>query len=106
MNQNIDIDSEDLATVKQILNQNLPPSAEVWVFGSRAKGEAKSFSDLDLAIQAASNKNLPFENLLNLQADFRDSDLPWKVDVVDLNTVSPEFRHIIETFKIPLDTSS
>jgi predicted nucleotidyltransferase len=38
--------------VLQILRSNLPPAVKVWVFGSRATGRARRYSDLDLAIDA------------------------------------------------------
>ena len=98
----VDIDQEDLVTVQHILKQRLSASTNVWVFGSRARGDAKPFSDLDLAIQATSNEAIPLDSMLSLQADFRDSDLPWKVDIVDLNAVSSEFKAIIEQDKVTL----
>src|SRR6202030_4701081 len=38
--------------VLNILRANLPKSTKVWVFGSRATGRARRYSDLDLAIDA------------------------------------------------------
>jgi predicted nucleotidyltransferase len=38
--------------VLTILAANLPRDATVWVFGSRATGRARRYSDLDLAIDA------------------------------------------------------
>ncbi len=34
--------------------------------------------------------------------DFSDSDLPWRVDVVDWATTSEAFRRIIEHDRVPL----
>lgn len=66
------------------------PGASVWAFGSRVKGTAHKFSDLDIAIDAG--RPLGLATLALLEQDLADSDLPIKVDVVDLAAVSPAFR--------------
>ena len=32
-----------------------------------------------------------------MQADFEESDLPYRVDIVDWQEITPEFREIINT---------
>jgi len=88
----IDLPPHTLATVKSILERRVP-DREVWVFGSRVKGTARKFSDLDLAILGETPLSLIA--LARLADDFDDSDLPFKVDVVDWALVSPAFREII-----------
>lgn len=86
------ISPKELHIVKQILQKNVP-QFEVWAFGSRVKGSARPYSDLDLAI--ISQAPLDFLTLANLSEDFSRSDLPWKVDIVDWATTSNNFREII-----------
>jgi type I restriction enzyme S subunit len=62
---------------------------------------AKPFSDLDIALEAAAP--LAPDVLIDLEEAFEASDLPWKVDVIDLNAVSPEFRLIVERQRVPAD---
>jgi uncharacterized protein len=93
----LDISSEHLAIVQQILRQ-LVPSCEVWAFGSRVKGTAKPFSDLDLVIM--SQQPLSLALVASLHEAFSESDLPWKVDIVDWSTTSQEFRAVIEQQKV------
>jgi predicted nucleotidyltransferase len=88
----IDLSPQALATVKSILERRVP-DREVWVFGSRVKGAARKFSDLDLAVLGETPLSLI--SLATLADDFDDSDLPFKVDVVDWALVSPAFREII-----------
>ncbi len=102
MNTTIDIAADDLATVWQILNKHLKPSIIKWVFGSRAKWSAKTHSDLDLALQDPYGKTIPFDTIAHLQADFEDSDLPWKVDIIDLNDIDEDFRKVIVRSKVRL----
>jgi predicted nucleotidyltransferase len=70
----------------------------VWAFGSRVKHTAQKFSDLDLALEAGTK--LDYSIITQLNRSFEASRLPYKVDVVDLNSVEPYFRQIINQQKI------
>ncbi len=96
----IDIDPDHLAIVRDILHKHVPQYA-VWVFGSRVTGKARKFSDLDLAI--ITDKPLSLEVSASLRDDFSESDLPWKVDVVDWATTSDVFRAIIARDKVEIE---
>lgn len=93
----IDIRPDHWAIVRDILQRHVPQYA-VWAFGSRAKWTAKEFSDLDLAI--ITDKPLPLSISAALADDFSESDLPWKVDIVDWAATSEAFRKIIERDKV------
>lgn len=89
--------------VNAILQRYLPNN-EVWAFGSRVKGNAKPYSDLDLAI--ISDTPLPLALHAEIAEAFSDSDLPWKVDLVDWATTSERFRQVIAEQKLVLKTST
>ncbi|HUD21459.1 MAG TPA: amidophosphoribosyltransferase [Acidobacteriaceae bacterium] len=95
----IAISLEELAIVLSILRARIPDRA-VWVFGSRANGNARRRSDLDLAVDG--DEPLPLRLRSELAEDFDQSDLPYRVDVVDLASITPEFRKHIEGDFIPL----
>lgn len=95
----IDIRPDLWKIVRDILHKHVP-QYEVWAFGSRAKGKAKPYSDLDLAI--ISDTPLSLETTAAMAEEFSESDLPWRVDVVDWATTSESFRKIIEREKIVL----
>ncbi|MBY0462491.1 MAG: nucleotidyltransferase domain-containing protein [Alphaproteobacteria bacterium] len=97
----IDIRARDLTIVQEILRNILAPEAKVWVFGSRAKWTAKTSSDLDLAIDAG--RPLTLAESSNLADAFEESDLPYKVDVVDMYTMSDTFRPYVEKERVALD---
>lgn len=88
----IDIHPDHWKIVRCILQTHVP-HAVVWVFGSRATGKATAFSDLDIAI--ISTQPLPLDVSASLRDDFSESDLPYKVDVVDWATTTASFRNII-----------
>lgn len=94
---NIDIRPDHLQIVRDILRKHVP-QYEVWAFGSRAKWLAKQYSDLDLAI--ITDQPLSLAVSAALADDFSESDLPWKVDVVDWQTTGESFRKIIERDKV------
>jgi type I restriction enzyme, S subunit len=93
----IDIRPDLWPIVRDILRRHVPRH-EVWAFGSRATGRPKPYSDLDLAI--VSDTPLSLRTGALLQDDFSESDLPWRVDVIDLATTQPGFRQIIEREKV------
>ena len=88
----IDLDLEHLAIVKQILAQHIP-DVTVKAFGSRVKGTAKEFSDLDLVLIA--EQDIPATVMNDLRFAFSDSNLPIMVDLVDWHGVSESFRELI-----------
>lgn len=88
----IDLTTEQLAEVRRILQQHVP-GRTVRAFGSRVQGTAKPFSDLDLSIMGETP--LDFRQLAALKDTFVESNLPFRVDVVDWAATSEAFRGII-----------
>ena len=95
----LDLGPEHRAIVLAILQRHVP-DREVWAFGSRATRTAKRYSDLDLAV--ISDEPLSLETAARLADAFSESDLPWRVDVVDWATTGEAFRRIIERDRIVL----
>ena len=99
----VDLSPRLMGMVISILEDHAP-ECEVWAFGSRVSGGAKKFSDLDLAVKCASKLSL--SQLGNLQDAFAESDLPIKVDVVDLDRVTGEFAEMILGYGVEISRSS
>ena len=91
----LDIRPDHAEIVYKILKDNLEEGNYVFAFGSRANWTAKQSSDLDLAMDGFGMK-LDKKIKSNLEDAFEESDLPYKVDVVDLNSVSESFREAIQ----------
>lgn len=101
----IEISPEHWEIVRRILAKHVP-QYEVWAFGSRAKqttkrateqtkSAVKPHSDLDLVIVTKAPLSLAVSAAL--AEDFSESDLPWKVDVVDWATTSGSFKkHVLQ----------
>ena len=60
----------------------------VWVFGSRARGDHHPFSDLDILFDA----KLPAGWLRNTKEKLEESNLPFKVDIVELHSLAESYR--------------
>ena len=98
--QHIDIGTEGSSASCSTSCMPEYPERSVWVFGSRVRHRAKRRSDLDLAIGGA--EPLRSDLTADLKEDFLRSDLPYFVDVVDLASVTPEFKRIIESDFVPI----
>lgn len=98
----IDIEPRWHALVLDILHRHAPRPCRVWAFGSRMRGRARRFSDLDLAFDAG--RQLTLGETAILDELFDESDLPWRVDIVDLATCSDVFRREVESHAMPFAT--
>jgi predicted nucleotidyltransferase len=77
-----------------VLLERHAPRRKVWAFGSRATGRrVRRFSDLDIAIEG---EELSFAEMALLREALDESRLPFKVDVVQLASLTPDFRARIE----------
>lgn len=88
----IDILPRDLEIVCGIAGRFVP-GKEVRAFGSRASGNARRHSDLDLVVMV--EHALDMTVLAKMQAAFSESSLPFKVDVLDWAALEEKFRQLI-----------
>ena len=90
----ISIPYNDIEIINKILSDNIE-YGKVYAFGSRYKCTNRKFSDLDLAIDL--NRKMSINEIENLKYDFEESDLIYRVDIIDYNNISEEFRRIIDS---------
>lgn len=97
------ISPEELALVRAVLRRHVP-GREVWAFGSRVVGPMKPHSDLDLAILG----DEPLELVVagRLRDAFAESDLPFRVDIVDWALIAESFRDVIRNHRVVLQEAS
>ena len=89
----IDVPPQHLETIQKILAAHVP-GREVRAFGSRVTGSAVVTSDLDLAVMGEGR--LDRRTKMLLREAFEESDLPFRVDVLDYNAISAEFQTVID----------
>ena len=77
--------------------RNIPELSDctVYLYGSRVNGKSVRFSDLDIALD---NHGEPVADTtkFKLAALLEKSLLPYPVDIIDINSVSPVFKSRIE----------
>lgn len=87
---NIGISPSDLEEIRAVFEKTAAVE-EVLVFGSRAKGDFKPGSDLDLAVKG---KAFDFNQFLKLLVKLDEPGFLYKIDLVNYNTI--ESRELIE----------
>ena len=65
---------------------------KIFLFGSRANGKASERSDYDIAIDA--KEEIPLHLMAEINADIASLRTLKKVDVVDLISVSKDFKEV------------
>ncbi len=86
-------DSKTLSAIQKIIRNYLPDkNFQIFLFGSRASGFARRFSDFDIGITGKTR--VPPTKLELIQSDLEDSDIPYKVEVVDFAGVDESFKNL------------
>jgi predicted nucleotidyltransferase len=99
----LDLRDDHATIVRDILRQHLPAGTRAFVFGSRVTGRARRYSDLDLALEW--KRPLGLDLIGQIAEALSESDLPYRVDIVDLLAVDPAFRDRIsaDCMALPID---
>jgi predicted nucleotidyltransferase len=87
--------TSDLESVKRIVLEQLKAyRAKVYLFGSQATGNARLYSDIDVAILPF--QPLPAHTLPEIREKLEESDIVREVDVLDLSEADESFRQRVE----------
>ena len=89
MNNKVDISKDDQKILMRVLKEF--PYA-FYAYGSRVKGYARRFSDLDICYY----DKIPGDILTDIKAKLEDSDIEIKVDIVAIKDLKKNFFNIIE----------
>lgn len=68
------------------------PSSEAFIFGSRALDNNRLFSDVDIGI--ISGQKIKGSLWESLEEELENSPLPYRINLVDFQTVSEQFKKI------------
>ena len=97
----VDLRPDHWDIVRSALRRHVP-DRKVLAFGSRAAWTAKDYSDLDLAIMGEEPLSLHAASALS--EAFGDSDLPFRVDIVDWARIDEGFRATILQHGVAVQT--
>lgn len=94
--------SDELKKMRELFQEFFGdlPQVKIFLFGSRAKGTHKSFSDIDIAIKANS-KNLSHKIAL-FKEKWEKSKLPYKIDISSWREIYKPYLPKIRKDKITL----
>ncbi len=82
---------EAIRTLRELIESVIKEEGVVvYLFGSRATGNATTVSDIDIGIAFKDRSSRAVIPLLREKIE--NSNIPYKVDIVDLSQVSREFR--------------
>jgi hypothetical protein len=85
------VESRSVVQARQIVLRALAGlPVRVFLFGSRARGDAHPTSDIDIAVLP--REPLPAGALAALRESLDEATIPQTVDLVDLSEVDTEFR--------------
>ena len=84
------------------LLQKHVPGLEVWAYGSRVNGRSHAGSDLDLVLRGTESHALSPDRMRDIAEAFRESNIPFLVDVHDWSTLPDQFRSEIERDHVAL----
>jgi len=76
---------------EKILNSLIDNDVEVFLFGSRARGNNHDNSDVDIALNPVLSDEGFIKKVVLLKADIENMNIPYKVDLINLKEVSAEF---------------
>ncbi|MCD6475061.1 MAG: nucleotidyltransferase domain-containing protein, partial [Anaerolineaceae bacterium] len=86
-----------LAQVRSILHRYLPDTL-IWAFGSRVSGTAYAASDLDLVAHLENETKL---SLTPVKTAFRDSNLPFTVELLNWSAIPRHFQQeILKNYEV------
>lgn len=88
--------SEKHRLMVEALLQEHVPDLEVWAYGSRVNGRGHAGSDLDLVLRGSESGQLGAVRMRAVVEAFRESNLPFLVDVHDWSALPDTFRSEIE----------
>ena len=72
----------------EIISKHLP-EATIYLYGSRARGDQSKGSDVDLALDIG--KPIDLSIISAIKEEIEESNIPLFVDLIDTQTVSPDF---------------
>jgi predicted nucleotidyltransferase len=102
MKKKVQLTKLELEEIKSILGENISYAI---IFGSRAYGNAKKFSDLDLCLKFSNSKEKSpseFSILGDLREKFDNSNLPFIVDLSSYKDLPNKFQKLIDEKGVPV----
>lgn len=91
----IDLDKKYTEEIKKAVKLFIKDDIKIYIFGSRTKGCAHKYSDIDLAL---SGKDKIKTDVIYKISGYlsEETTIPYKVDIIDLNSIDEKFKKNIK----------
>ncbi len=85
MTPDFGLTEEDLSTIVSVLGRHKEVK-EAWIFGSRAKGNFKHGSDVDIAVKGPA---ISHEVIVSISSELNEeTNMPYQFDIVNYHTIN------------------
>ena len=91
--QNHELDQETQTKIIRVINA-LIPEADIYLFGSRATGQASAHSDIDIALDAG--QRIDSLRVAKVRDMLAASNIVHAFDIVDMHAIGQELKKNIE----------
>ncbi len=83
---------EDKIKIIRVL-QALFPGVKIYLYGSRARGSHREWSDIDLALDCG--QEIERRDVSEARHIFQESSIMYKIELVDVHRISEDFKNKI-----------
>ena len=91
----LNLESKYIEIIQNMFSEQLKTeNYDLYVFGSRSKNNNGKYSDIDISFQG--QNILSLKEILTLKHEFEYSEIPYKIDIIDLNSCNSEFLEMIQ----------
>lgn len=87
---------------KHLITPLKEKKAIVYIFGSRANGKYKKFSDIDLLYRPSNTSDIDDAFIYSLISFFEESSFPYKIDLVKESALANSYKDTILKERIEL----
>lgn len=98
------LQARDLDAIVHCIAVNLGPgqAVDIWLFGSRARGQQRRHSDVDLLLCQRAGQRLTSRQIGAMTDALEDSALPFHCDLVRDNVLLSAYREQVEAERVLL----
>jgi hypothetical protein len=81
--------------IVEIIKKHIQKNGKIFIFGSSVN--KKDFADVDVGIE---NVEIKPKEMNDMMEDFEESNIPYKIDLVDFSKVDKNFKNKVKEEKI------
>lgn len=78
--------------IKRTVYKYLSTSYQIFVFGSRARGTNRKYSDVDLGLKGP--QKIDSKTIFKLKNELAESNIPYLIDVADFSGEETNFKKL------------